>query len=295
LAPGAASIPLAGSAANPLLGARPSSGFPQPPASALPRPPSRNGPVYRGVPRPIRIAGWATLAIMVGAVVGTTAPTAILRILNVAAVQPGLLAWYTVRAMGFLAYLVLAASVIYGLLLSTKILDAIAHRPVSFALHKDLAIVGLIMATLHGAILIFDQSFNFTPSSLLVPFTSPYAPITVGIGQLTFYACAVVTGSFYVRRRIGQKVWRQIHYITFIAFVGASFHGIMSGSDSGSWWAFWIYLAPITAAVFLVTYRIVVGVANLSSEPKSELAGTPGALPVRRGPLDRPGATSGGL
>ena len=251
--------------------------------------------MYRGVPRPIRLLGWAILAVVVGAVVGTTAPTAILRVFNVATVQPGLLAWYAVRAMGFLAYLVLAASILYGLLLSTKILDAIAHRPVSFALHKDLAIVGLIMATLHGAILIFDQSFNFTPTSLLIPFASPYAPITVGIGQLTFYSCAVVTGSFYVRRHIGQKVWRQIHYITFLAFVGASFHGIMSGSDSGSWWAFWIYLVPIAAAVFLVTYRIVVGIADLGSGPTVELAGTAGAQPVRRGPLDRPGATSGGF
>jgi predicted ferric reductase len=227
--------------------------------------------------------------------VGSTAPTAILRILNVAAVQPGLLAWYAVRAMGFLAYLVLVASVVYGLLLSTKILDAVAHRPVSFALHKDLAIVGLIMATLHGAILIFDQSFNFTPSSLLVPFTSPYAPITVGIGQLTFYVWAVVTGSFYVRRHIGQKVWRQIHYVTFIAFAGATFHGIMSGSDSGSWWAFWIYLVPITAVVFLVTYRIVVGVANLGSETQLERAGAAAPSALRSGPLDRPGAASGGF
>jgi predicted ferric reductase len=259
--------------------------------AANPRPPARGGVVYRGVPQPVRIVGWAALAIVVGVMVGANAPTALRRLGAVAALQPGLLAWYSVRALGFLAYIVLAASVLYGLLLSTKILDAIAHRPVSFALHKDLAIVALILASLHGALLIFDASFSFTPRSILVPFESPYAPVTVGIGQLVFYASAVVTASFYVRRRISQKAWRLLHYVTFLAFIGASFHGIASGSDSGAAWAFWLYLTPVTAAIFLTTYRVVVGLSNRVNRPRTVSDGAAArALPVSRGLLDRPGA-----
>ncbi len=218
-----------------------------------------------------------------------------MRISGVATTQPGLLAWYAVRALGFLAYFVLAGSVLYGLLLSTKILDAIAHRPVSFALHKDLAIVALILGSLHGTLLVFDQSYDFTPRSILVPFASPYSPLTVGIGQLTLYAVAVVTASFYVRRHIGQRVWRAIHYITFLAFAGASVHGILSGSDSGSSWAFWAYLVPVTATVFLVTYRIVLSASNRAERSQAKRAGLPSAPPVPRGPFDRPGAASGGF
>jgi DMSO/TMAO reductase YedYZ heme-binding membrane subunit len=191
--------------------------------------------------------------------------------------------------MGFLAYGVLAASVLYGLLLSTKILDAIAHRPVSFALHKDLAIVALLFATLHGALLIADQSFPFTPRTILVPFASPYSPIWVGVGQLTFYLTAIVTASFYVRRQIGQRAWRLLHYLTFLAFIGASAHGIASGSDSGTPWAFWIYVISIAAAVFLLTYRIVVSLSS-ESRPRVERAGTTGAPTGPLGPLDRPSA-----
>lgn len=263
--------------------------------TAGPRPPSKAGSVYHGIPGPLRIIGWFAIAVAVGAVLGATAPTALDRIGAVAAVQPGLLAWYTVRAMGFLAYLVLAGSVLYGLLLSTKILDAIAHRPVSFALHKDLAIVALILGTLHGLMLTYDQSFSFTPLAILVPFESPYSPISVGIGQITLYLSVVVTASFYVRRRIGQRTWRLLHYATFLAFIGASAHGIMSGSDSGAWWAFWLYLGPVTASIFLLTYRIVVSLSIRFNRPRVERAATPGALPVSRGPLDRPGATQGGF
>jgi methionine sulfoxide reductase heme-binding subunit len=262
---------------------------------ATPRPPSRTGAIYRGVPLPIRVVGWIALAVVCGWVIGATAPTAIERLGAVAAIQPGLLAWYSVRALGFLAYFVLAASVLYGLLLSTKILDTIAHRPVSFALHKDLAIVALILASLHGALLVFDQSFDFTIRSILVPFASPYAPVTVGIGQLAFYASIVVTASFYVRRYIGQRAWRILHYVTFLAFIGATFHGIASGSDSGSAWAFWVYLVPATASIFLITYRIVISVSSRIERARDRKAGIGAPLGPVRGPLDRPGAAPGGF
>jgi len=74
------------------------------------------GPAYRGLPRLLRFVLWASAAVIIGAVFGATAPTALGRVGAVAALQPGLLAWYSVRALGFLAYLAVAGSVLYGLL-----------------------------------------------------------------------------------------------------------------------------------------------------------------------------------
>jgi hypothetical protein len=300
--PSAAAPPLRPLAATPLprlagtplppLAATPPAGVRA--GTATPSPRARSGAAYRGLPTPVRVGGWLVFAAVIGAVLGATAPTAAAHIQAVAALRPGLLAWYCVRALGFLAYLILAASVLYGLLLSTKILDAIAHRPVSFALHKDLAIVALIVGTLHGTLLTFDQSFSFTPLAILVPFESPYSPVSVGIGQLTLYATAVVTASFYIRRHIGQKTWRLLHYATFLAFVGASVHGIASGSDSGTAWSFWLYLVPVTSAVFLISYRMVVGLADVAHRARRGRVGEVGVRPMSRGPLDRPGATAGG-
>jgi hypothetical protein len=229
------------------------------PAVAAPR--RATGPVYRGLPRPVRLALYALAVVAIGAVLGATAPTALRRLGAVAALQPGMLAWYSVRALGFLAYLAVAGSVVYGLLLSTKILDVIAHRPVSFALHKDLALAGVVLAALHAAILLADQSYDFDPRAILVPFESPYAPLWVGIGQLSFYGLAAVTASFYVRRRIGPRAWRLLHYATFLVFVGATMHGVASGSDGGSKWAFYLYLVSGAGVVFLLAYRIVVSAA----------------------------------
>lgn len=270
-----------------LPGGAPSSGSGLTPRPA-PRPAARQGQAYRGLPRPVKFIAWAALLVIVSAVLGATAPTALRRIGAVIALQPEILGWYAVRALGFLAYLVLAGSVLYGLLLSTKILDAIAHRPVSFALHKDLAIVALVLTGLHMGLLLADHSFPFTVRAILVPFASPYAATWVGIGQLAFYSMIVVTASFYVRRQIGQRAWRILHYVTFLSFIGATAHGLASGSDSGSTWALWIYLVPTAGAIFLLTYRIVVSVGSRILRRGAAPAAAP--LPGVRvlGPLDRP-------
>jgi predicted ferric reductase len=222
----------------------------------------RPGPVYRGLPRPVQAVVWLATSAILGIIIGATLPEALRALGATAALAPGMLAWYGVRATGFLAYFAVAGSVIYGLLLSTRLLDAIAHRPVSFALHKDLALVGLALSGLHGLLLLGDQTYAFTLVAIAIPFASPYAPAPVAIGQLAFYVVAIVTGSFYVRRQVGQRAWRLIHYLTFLGFVGVTVHGITSGSDTSAPWAAWAYLVPIVAVVFFLAYRVVVSVGQ---------------------------------
>ena len=233
----------------------------RPGAPVPPRPrPVRRGPAYRGLPRSVQVVAWLVTSVILGIVIGATLPAALRLLGATAALAPGKLAWYGVRAAGFLAYFAIAGSVVYGLLLSTKLLDAIAHRPVNFALHKDLALVGLALSGLHGLLLLGDHTYAFTPVAIAVPFASPYAPVAVAVGQLAFYVVAIVTGSFYVRRQIGQRAWRLIHYLTFMGFVGVTAHGIASGSDSAAPWALWAYLVPLAAVIFFLAYRVVVSV-----------------------------------
>jgi DMSO/TMAO reductase YedYZ heme-binding membrane subunit len=184
------------------------------------------------------------------------------------------LPWYVTRVSALLAYLALTASVVYGLLLSTKILDRIAHRAVSFTLHQDLASIGLALALVHGAVLMIDRSVPYTLLEVVIPFIGPYQPLWVGIGQIAMGLTVVVLFSFYVRRRIGQRAWRQIHYLSFAAFLAATVHGIMAGTDSGEVWASTGYLAATTVVVFLVTYRVVIAAAGRRQQAGRPTAGS---------------------
>ena len=87
-----------------------------------------------------------------------------------------------------------------------------------------------------------DRTVPFSLAQILVPGLAPHAPLAVAFGQVALYLALVVIGSFYVRRHIGQRTWRTLHYLTFLAFLGATAHGIGAGTDSGSPWAQALYL-----------------------------------------------------
>jgi predicted ferric reductase len=107
-----------------------------------------------------------------------------------------------------------------------------------------------------------DTSVPFSLAQILVPGIAPHAPLFVAAGQASLYISIVVVGSFYVRRRIGQRAWRTLHYLTFLAFLGATVHGIGAGTDTGASWAQWIYLGAATIVWFLLVYRIGISIAD---------------------------------
>ncbi len=213
---------------------------------------------FRGLDPRTQLARWGLAAVALGIVLGATVPRALGSVAATVAAHPANVPWYTERLVAFLAYLAIAGSVVYGLLLSTKLLDAVAHRPISFTLHQDLAAVGHGLAGIHGALLGLDHSVPFSVAQIALPFAAPYRPAWVGVGQLAFYLTAAVVGSFYIRRHLGQRTWRLLHYATFLAFAGATAHGILAGTDSGTPWAWWIYVGSTALVAFLFVYRVVI-------------------------------------
>jgi DMSO/TMAO reductase YedYZ heme-binding membrane subunit len=216
---------------------------------------------FRGFDPRTQYVRWGLFAVAVGIVLGATGPAAVRALALAWETNRSSLPWVLERGFAFAAYGAMAGSVIYGLLLSTKILDVIAHRPITFSLHQDLASFGVAFAGVHGALLALDKSVPFSLSQIAVPGLAPYAPLWVGAGQVAFYLMAAVVASFYIRRRIGQRAWRLLHYLTFLAFVGATAHGLGAGTDSGAAWAWWLYVGATVVVVFLFGYRVTTAIA----------------------------------
>ncbi|MCB0165507.1 MAG: ferric reductase-like transmembrane domain-containing protein [Anaerolineae bacterium] len=163
--------------------------------------------------------------------------------------------WYMARIGGIIAYLLLWLSVVWGLLMSTKISKKIAPQLV-YGLHEFLALLALGFMVLHSLVLLGDSYFDFTIFNLAIPFTAPYEPLWTGVGTITFYLSLVLTASFYIRKRIGHKVWRTLHYLTFLAYALALGHAIMAGSDSETTVMTLVYWLTGLSVLFLTYYRL---------------------------------------
>lgn len=165
--------------------------------------------------------------------------------------------WYLSRASGLVAFVLLWASMALGLAITNKMARAWPGGPTIAALHDFTSLLGLGFGVFHALILTGDRYTDYTLAQVLVPFASVnYRPLWVGLGQVGFYLMALVTLSFYVRRWIGYKLWRALHYLSFGVFVLALVHGLMSGTDSGSMLLRDMYWVSATTLGGLIAYRV---------------------------------------
>jgi len=162
--------------------------------------------------------------------------------------------WLLARASGMTAYALLTASILAGLVLKARPLRALEPAAVMDT-HRFLALVGLGAISLHGSALLLDRTIHLTPVALLVPGASPYRPVPVGIGVLAAELMVVVYASFALRRRIGPKNWRRLHWATYAIFGAATVHGLASGTDSSRSWAFAVYLAAVGSVAAATAWR----------------------------------------
>jgi predicted ferric reductase len=185
--------------------------------------------------------------------------------------------WYLSRAAGLSAFVVLVFNMALGLALSLRLPERWVEKWRLFDLHQlsGLMVVGLL--ALHVFALLGDTYTGYTVPELLVPLLSPYRPWPVALGVLGFYLTLVVTFTFYVRRRIGQRTWRLIHYGSFAVFALGLLHGVLSGTDTGTPWAAAVYAGGALAIGALTWWRF-----RAAGPPQSRRAGTePRPRPTR--------------
>ncbi|MFZ0546293.1 MAG: hypothetical protein WAM60_12690 [Candidatus Promineifilaceae bacterium] len=176
--------------------------------------------------------------------------------------------WYLSRSAGTVAYLLLAGSTIWGLLLSTKIVKEMVPAALALAMHNILSWLAVAFTGVHVLSLLFDNFYTYTLSDLTIPFIGPYRPGWVGLGIIGFYLMFLTSISFNFRKQIGQQRWRQLHYLTFVVYILVTIHGVMAGTDSGNPGMRILYLGSGLLVFFLTNYRLLSGKQEKSAVRK---------------------------
>jgi methionine sulfoxide reductase heme-binding subunit len=174
--------------------------------------------------------------------------------------------WLLARTTGLTAYVLLTASVVAGLVLKSRPFGRAIKAPAAFDVHRVLALLALGLVAMHGAALLLDRTVKLTPAALLVPGLSPYRPLPVALGVLAAELAALVVVSFPVRRRIGHRAWRRLHWTTYLLFMLATLHGVAAGTDSAQPWAPGLYLGAVGAVAFATAWRAL----TVPTRPRTE-------------------------
>jgi len=193
--------------------------------------------------------------------------------------------WYLARASSFAAMTLLWISMALGIGISNKMARLWPGAPAAFAIHEYVSLLGIAFVLFHALILLGDHYIGFTLAQLLTPFsTSSYRPFWVGLGQIGFYLWLIVTLSFYVRKGIGPKAWRSIHYLSFLMYLMGLFHGIFSGTDTGAGWVQKYYWFTAGSLLFLLTYRILASITDklFPNKPRPAAAPAASASPMQK-------------
>lgn len=163
--------------------------------------------------------------------------------------------WLASRAAGIVALLAIAISVGIGLSMAGRIAPKRARA--LMAAHQQSALIGLVAIAVHGITLLGDKWLHPGVAGISVPFHMEYEPVYTGLGIIGGYLAAALGLSFYLRRRIGARLWRRAHRATVLVYVLSVIHTLGAGTDAGSLWLRGFLLVTGAAVLFLFLARVV--------------------------------------
>ncbi|MFV2086314.1 ferric reductase-like transmembrane domain-containing protein [Micromonospora sp. LOL_021] len=199
--------------------------------------------------------------------------------------------WFVARGTGVTALVLLSVVVVLGV-------GSRSGRPVfglpRFAVslvHRNAALLAVGLLTVHVVTLLFDPYAKLRVYDLFVPFGAEYRPLYMGLGTLASDVMLVLVVTSLLRRRIGVRLWRVLHWLAYAAWPAALGHSVGTGTDSGQTWMVVVNAGCLAAVLGASGWRVLLWVRPRSRRRATDDAARPG----RRAPGGshrRPGPTT---
>ncbi|MFN0029243.1 MAG: ferric reductase-like transmembrane domain-containing protein [Acidimicrobiales bacterium] len=168
------------------------------------------------------------------------------------------LAWYIARSSGLVAWVVVTASILWGLTLSTRLIRRRGVPAWLLDLHRFLGGLSVVFSAVHLLALVADNYVHFGLRELFVPYATNWRPGSVAWGIVALYVLVAVEVTSLMMKRMPRKVWRAIHASSFFLFIAATAHGLTSGADRTNLVVQWATLSGLSLVVFLTLYKFYV-------------------------------------
>jgi DMSO/TMAO reductase YedYZ heme-binding membrane subunit len=139
--------------------------------------------------------------------------------------------WYVARAAGVVAWLLLTASVLWGVVLASGAFPRHRRPAWLLDLHRWLGGLTVGFVALHVAALVADSYSHFGVAEVLIPFASSWRPGAVALGVVAAWLLVAVEVTSLAMRRIPRRIWHLVHLSSYATFLLTGLHGALAGTD----------------------------------------------------------------
>lgn len=190
--------------------------------------------------------------------------------------------WYLTRGSGAVALLLLTASVVLGVANTTRWKTDRWPRFIVYGLHRNVTLLALVFTVVHVITTIVD---SFAPIGLVdtfIPFLSPYRPFWLGMGTVAFDLLLALIVTSFLRRRIGTRAWKAVHWLAYASWPVAMLHSLGTGSDAKSGWMLFLGVVCGLSVIAAVLWRLI---DSREADPLVRAGATLGTIGVAVGLL----------
>ncbi len=167
--------------------------------------------------------------------------------------------WFATRATGLTALVLLTITVVLGILTSVRFASPAWPRFVTVSLHRNLSLLVVTFTGLHVLTTVTDPYASISAVSTVLPFSSPYRRIWLGLGAVAFDLLLAVLVTSLLRVRIGLRAWRVVHWAGYLCWPVALVHGLGTGTDGAARWVLAVTAACALAVAAAGAWRLAVG------------------------------------
>lgn len=164
--------------------------------------------------------------------------------------------WYATRASGLMALVLLTLTMVLGLTTTTR---ARARNWPGFAqqeIHRRLSMIAVVFVGIHVLTSVLDSYVNISWAAVVIPFTSSYGRLWVGVGAIALDLMIAVFVSSLLRARMRPTTWRAVHWLAYLSWPVALAHTFGMGTDAGEGWVMGLGAACVAAVALALAWRI---------------------------------------
>lgn len=182
--------------------------------------------------------------------------------------------WYLTRSSGIVAWALLSAAVLLGLVVRTKVGAAPARPPWWLDLHRFVGGLATVFTGVHLATLVADSYVEFGIVDLLVPGASDWNPGAVAWGVVALWLLLAVESTSLLQKRLPRTLWRWVHLTSYPLYWIATFHFLAAGSDAHSRPAIVVIMGTAGAVLFFTATRALLPARGRRPTASRDLAAT---------------------